>query len=82
MSCKKRVVTLALLQKCSIDAILRDWTQRKTESSDREGQVKKALEISSEVISNQEEYETGSRNGSTVSEGLDLVKPLRVNHKL
>jgi hypothetical protein len=50
MSCKKRVVTLALLQKCSIGAILRDWTQRKTESSDREGQVKKALETSSEVM--------------------------------
>src|ERR1700716_2385460 len=75
MSSKKRVVTLALLQESSIDAISHDGTRRKTESSGREGQAKNTLQTSSEVIGDQSVYETGSRNGSTVSEGVGLVKP-------
>src|ERR1700737_5487291 len=82
MSSKKRVVTLALLQERSIDAISRDGTQRKTESSGREGQAKNTLQTSSEVIGDQSVYETGSRNASTVSEGVGLVKPRGLSHKV
>src|SRR6266851_6106217 len=82
MSSKKRVVTLTLLQECSSDAISHDGTQRKTESSGREGQAKNTLPTSSEVICNQAVYETGSRNGSTVSEGVGLVKPRGLSEKV
>ena len=46
--------------------------QRRTESSGREEEIKKSV---ANIVGSQELYETGSRNASTVSEGIRLVKP-------
>jgi hypothetical protein len=75
------VVTRALLWVCGIDLMLRGSTQRATDSGGREGQVKNASQTSCEK-SDPRYMKPVPETGSTLSEGVGLVKPRGLSDKV